>query len=306
MTIRRLLIAATAALWLRLAYEVFGAAPPVDPLAGAESHFAASGTNRVHYLALGHGPKTILFVHGWACQADFWRDQVSAFADKARLLLVDLPGHGRSDKPQTEYSMDFFARAVVAVMQEAKADKATLVGHSMGAPVICRVYAQAPERVAALVAVDGFLRRPAMKPEDVEEFIGPYRTPRYRDQAREFIGAMFPNPETAPLRDQVVNEVLQTPQHVMFGAMEGMFSTMAPAWDLPKAGVPIPVLVLNTDNRMWSAAYQEYVRTLSPQAEYRTIPGAGHFVMLEKPAAFNAALSEMLEKFDLIGSTVSK
>jgi pimeloyl-ACP methyl ester carboxylesterase len=53
--------------------------------------------------------------------------------------------------------MDYFARAVLAVMNDAHVDKATLVGHSMGAPVICRVFHQAPERVAALVSVDGLL-----------------------------------------------------------------------------------------------------------------------------------------------------
>src|SRR5260370_4742140 len=76
----------------------------------------------------------------------------------ARLILIDLPGHGKSDKPQTNYTMDYFASAVLAVMRDARVEKATLVGHSMGTPVICRVYAQAPEKVAALVAVDGLLR----------------------------------------------------------------------------------------------------------------------------------------------------
>jgi len=45
-------------------------------------------------------------------------------------------------------------------MHDAHVDKATLIGHSMGVPVICRVYKQAPGKVAALVAVDGMLRRP--------------------------------------------------------------------------------------------------------------------------------------------------
>ena len=59
----------------------------------------------------------MVFVHGWACDASFWQEQVPAFADKARIILIDLPGHGQSDKPHTYYTMDFFASSVLAVLR---------------------------------------------------------------------------------------------------------------------------------------------------------------------------------------------
>ena len=66
------------------------------------------------------------------------------------------------------------------------------------------------------------------------------------------------------------------------------------------AKVNVPVLVINTTSPMWTADYHDYVRSLSAKTDYRAIDGAGHFLMLEKPAEFNAALIEMLGKFDLI------
>jgi pimeloyl-ACP methyl ester carboxylesterase len=51
---------------------------------------------------------------------------------------------------------------------------------------------------------------------------------------------------------------------------------------------------------MWTADYQAYVRSLSGQTDYYAIDGAGHFLMLEKPKEFNAALKEALQKFHLI------
>src|SRR5260370_1185574 len=128
-------------------------------LADAKSHFAKFGTNKVHYVVEGKGQHTLVLVHCWSGNLGFWREQVPALADKARLILIDLPGHGQSDKPHTAYTMDFFAEAVLAVMPDARVDKATLVGHSMGAAVICRVSIQAPERVSALVQDDWFSRR---------------------------------------------------------------------------------------------------------------------------------------------------
>src|SRR5438094_515627 len=262
------------------------------------SRFAAFGTNKVHYVSQGAGAHTLVFIHGWSCNAGFWREQTPVLAGRARLILIDLPGHGQSDKPQADYTMDYFARAVLAVMRDARVEKATLVGHSMGTPVICRVYAQAPEKVAALVAVDGLLRRPKMSPEQVEQFIGAYRSPEYREHATRFVNSMFPNPGTEALRDRIRDEMLMTPQYVMRSAMEGMFASDQPAWDLSK--VNVPVLAINAKSPMWTDEYEAYVRALSPKTDYRTIDGPGHFLMLEKPAEFNAALLEVLEKFNLI------
>ncbi len=173
--------------WLLCCFPVLAICFSGDVAAGAdekpvktESHFARLGTNRIHYLTYGQGINTIVFIHGWACNAGFWREQVPVFQEKAKLVLIDLPGHGESDKPETDYTMDYFADAVIAVMRDAKVEKATLVGHSMGAPVICKVYAKAPERIAGLVAVDGFMRRPKVNAEQAENMAAPYRKPEYR------------------------------------------------------------------------------------------------------------------------------
>ena len=266
--------------------------------AGGKSHFASFGTNKVHYVTAGQGGHTLVFVHCWAGNLSFWREQVPAFADKARLVLVDPPGHGQSNNPRADYSMEFFADAVLAVMRDAGVNKATLIGHSMGAAVICAAYKKAPEKVAGLVSVDGALRRPQMSPQQAEQFIAPFRTAEYREHTRRFIGTMFPVPGTEALREQVIAEMLATPQHVMLGSMEGMFSPGHPDWDVKMAAVP--VLVINAKNPMWTADYEAYARALSTRTDYRMMDGVGHWLMLEKPSEFNATLESMLSRFDLI------
>jgi pimeloyl-ACP methyl ester carboxylesterase len=263
-----------------------------------ESHFARIGANRVHYLTAGQGTSSIVFIHGWACNAGFWREQIPVFDGKAKLVSIDLAGHGESDKPDIDYTMDYFADAVIAVMRDAKVEKAVLVGHSMGAPIICKVYAKAPELVAGLVAVDGFMRRPKVNAEQAETMAAPYRKPEYREQVKQMVGVMFPNPGTEALRDRVTAEMLKTPQHVMASAMGEMFNLKRPAWDLAK--VEVPVMSINAKTPMWNESYEKYVRSLSAKSDYRLIEGTGHFVMLEKPAEFNSTLLEMLAKFDLL------
>ena len=274
------------------------AATDLGSISGAKSHFAKFDDNKVHYATIGKGSTTLVFIHGWSGNMGMWHEQVPALLDKARLILIDLPGHGRSDKPKVDYTLDYFARGVLAVMQDARADKATLVGHSMGVPVICRLYAQAPAKVTGLVAVDGLLRRPELKPEEVEKFVGPFRKPDYRSHVTNFIHSMFPDPADHAMRDQVLAEVMKTPHHVMASAMQEMFNAARPDWTLHN--VTIPVLVLNAPNPRWTADYQDYCRSVSPKAEYRTIENTHHCLMLQKPAEFNAALLAMLRKFSLI------
>jgi len=269
-----------------------------NPIPGAKSHYARFESNRVHYLVAGRGRQTLVFIHGWSGNSGFWREQVPALIDKAKLILIDLPGHGQSDKPHLDYTMDYFARSVLAVMRDARVRKVTLIGHSMGVPVICRVHEQAPEKVAALVAVDGLLRRPPFKPEEIEKYLAPYRAPDFREHVTNFLYSMFPDASGYPLRDRVLTEVMATPPYVMSSAMHGMFATNQPAWDMHD--VTVPVLVLNAPNPRWNAEYEAYVRALSPKSDYRVLEGAGHCLMLEKPAEFNAALLDMLQKFSLV------
>ena len=271
---------------------------PFTSVADAQSHFISVGTNRIHYITAGRGNHTFVLVHGWSCNLGFWREQVPALVDKARLILIDLPGHGQSDKPRTPYTMDFFAGAVLAVLRDAKAERATFIGHSMGAAVLCRVHHHAPEKIAALVSVDGLLCRLPDKPEEVRALAGGFSSSHYLDHARAFISSFFPVPGTEKLRDGVMAEMLTTPQHVMLGAMLAMVSPDQPDWILQK--VSAPVLVINARTPWWNAAYENYVRSLSPQAEYVMMDGVGHFLMLEKPAEFNALLVKMLQKFDLM------
>jgi pimeloyl-ACP methyl ester carboxylesterase len=267
------------------------------PAAPAPARFASLDGTRVRYESFGEGREAIVFVHGWAGDASVWRFQVPEFAKRARVIALDLPGHGASDKPQTTYTMDLFARSVEAVMRDAGVDRAVLVGHSMGTPVVRQFFRLFPQKTLALVAVDGSLRNMFTDQKQVEGFLAPFRGPGYQEQAAKFIGAMFPNPGTEALRDATVATVLATPQHVMVGSFEGMLEPGI--WtDDP---IRVPLLVVNAKFPYWTPEYEAYVRKLAPHVDYRVIDGPGHFLMLEKPQEFNAAILDFLRKQKLPG-----
>src|ERR1039457_6577734 len=83
----------------------------------------ASDGSRVHYESYGKGQEAVVFIHGWTCDLTFWRGQAPVY-EKHRALLVDLPGHGQSEKPEVAYTEERFARAIDAVMRDAGVTRA--------------------------------------------------------------------------------------------------------------------------------------------------------------------------------------
>src|SRR5262249_37285928 len=138
---------------------------PADPLEKSPSRYAKSDGVKVHYKSLGKGETALVFVHGWTADMTSWRYQVPAFDGKVRMILIDLPGHGKSEKPEVEYTMDRFARAIDDVLTDAGVTKGVLAGHSMGTPVVRQYYRRYPKKVIGLIAVDGRLQRFNVPPE---------------------------------------------------------------------------------------------------------------------------------------------
>ena len=139
---------------------------------GPSSHFATLEGVRIHYTNYGAGEKAFLFVHGWSSDETVWKKQAPKLARSLRVITVDLPGHGQSDQPEIDYTMDYYARALDAVLRDAGLKKAVLAGHSNGTPVVRQLYRRHPYEVSGLIIVDGSLRAIGTA-EEIERFIAP-------------------------------------------------------------------------------------------------------------------------------------
>src|ERR1019366_7450207 len=115
-----------------------------------------SDGSRVYYESYGTGQEAVVFIHGWTCDLTFWRGQAPVY-QKHRALLVDLPGHGQSEKPEVAYTEERFARAIDAVMRDAGVTRAVLVGRRRAGPVAITSLRLFPARTKALVLVDAYV-----------------------------------------------------------------------------------------------------------------------------------------------------
>lgn len=111
---------------------------------------------RFHYRDWdGHG-WPVLLLHGLASTSHIW-DLVAPQIEGARIIALDLRGHGQSDKPDDDYSYQTIVADVRGVMAEVSLERPVIVGHSWGANVGLWLATHHPEEVAGLLMVDGGL-----------------------------------------------------------------------------------------------------------------------------------------------------
>lgn len=258
-------------------------AAPDGAIAGARSRYAAFEGAQVHYKLVGERGPALVLVHGWACNLGFWGGQ-APLAAQARLLLVDLPGHGRSDKPDVAYTIPRFARAVEAVMRDAGIERAVLAGHSMGTAVVWQFSRLYPARTQALIAVDGSFRSYVSGEQQRRKYAARYNGPGFEASMRAVVDGIAGDTPPAPLREWIRAQALETPQHVVASAAYEMSD---PAVFASEPAVKVPVLAIYAASAFWSAEYRKAIEAFIPELDYRTIDGVGHFLMLEKPDAVN-------------------
>src|SRR5262245_58618196 len=190
--------------------------------------------------------------------------------------------------------MDLFARAIEAVLEDAKVERATLVGHSMGTPVIRQFYRKYPNKTRALVIVDGSLR--PFNPEQMKQFMDPLRGPNYKEQAERIIGfisQMVKDPKTL---EEIRAAMMSTPQHVMVSAFDAMLDEAI--WKQDK--INAPTLAVMAKQPQWDAEYEKFVRELVPGIDYQMWEGVSHFLMMDEPQKFNDTVLAFLKKNKLI------
>lgn len=120
------------------------------------SRFAQAGNLRLHYHDAGRGP-VLLCIHGGAPGAFGWGNlgrNVQALSKHFRVIVVDLPGYGQSDKPEQQTGRNLmYTQSMVDLLQTLRIDRAHVLGMATGGAVAIRMAAEHPEVVDKLVLV---------------------------------------------------------------------------------------------------------------------------------------------------------
>jgi pimeloyl-ACP methyl ester carboxylesterase len=232
-----------------------------------------------------------VFVHGWSCDRSYWSDQLDYFGARQQVVTVDLAGHGESGTGRDAWTMHAFGRDVAAVVDRLELERLVLIGHSMGGDVITEAAAELSDRVLGIVWVDTWrtLGEPATR-EELEALVRPLRED-FVTATRDLVRAMFVSNSDPELVARVALDMSAAPPEIALPALEHAVANGGPIL-ATLSRVTAPVVALNPDYRPTDV---EALRRYGVETEL--VPGVGHFLMLEDPAAFNRALSEVVERF---------
>jgi pyruvate dehydrogenase E2 component (dihydrolipoamide acetyltransferase) len=257
---------------------------------GAAFDFVEVDGIRVRYARRGPAEGVpLLFIHGYGGDLGNWLFNLDALAERHPVIALDLPAHGQSEVRLPGHSIAALAQFVVSFMQAIGADRAHLVGHSMGGAIAARMALDAPERVAsvALIASAG------LGDEINAGYIEGFAKSPSRRELKPVLEQLFADPTlvTRQMIDDVlkykrldgVEPLLAQLGDALFG---GGRQAALPGRELASAGKPV-LVVWGRDDRIIPAAH---AANAPPGATVRVFDGAGHMAMMEKANDVNALL----------------
>ena len=271
---------------------------------GFEEPRAVIGGTSMRYLVGGSGPPLVL-VHGLGGSATNWNLLAPLLARRRRVLAPDLPGHGRSAPAPAPDGLGSLADRVAELAELEGMLPAAVAGHSMGADVALRLAARRPEAVSALVLVAAgglaSTNTAARTWVSVNTILRPSRAAsRFRRQVarsaalRWAVFGWWGVADSRALSPEAVLGFLDGPAHARDTRTAGRaFLRADTRADLDRARRP-SLVVWGVRDRLTPLAHGfEYARRLG--APLRTVPGAGHLVISERPSEVAALVEEFLD-----------
>ena len=266
-------------------------------------HIVLVHGQRIAYLDVGAGPPVIL-IHGFGGSMWQWEYQQHALSQHFRVLTLDLPGAGLSDKPEIDYRPDQMLDFFAGFMDAVKIPQATLVGNSMGAGLAIGMALTHPAQVANLVLIDGL-------PQHVMEKLTSPSIRRALETTAPSWLVSFGNMLFGGLMiESVLQEIVHDPALLTPAVIErsnrnrqrpGLIKPIMavreniPLWEsgfaMRLGEINHPTLVLwGEEDRVFPIAVGEGLHQTIKGSRFIRIPKAGHIPQWERPDVVNQEL----------------
>ena len=245
---------------------------------------------KISYDVQGKGQPVLVFVHGWSCSKEYWKEQMAYFSKKHKVVTIDLAGHGKSGMSRANYTIEAFGKDVASVAKKLDLDQVILIGHSSGGPVVLEAARQMPARVICLVGVDEFHDiEQGYSRAEIEKIVARLEAD-FVNETQGFVRQMFPPSADPDLVEWVATAMSSANREVGISAMRNLGN-----YDLKSAAQEIDVPVYSISSDLWPMNLEvnkKYVKSF----KFKFMPGIGHFVMLEDPEKFNKLLEEVTKE----------
>ena len=270
-----------------------GAFPEVP---GVRHRFVDAGGLRMHVAEAGQG-EPIVMLHGWPQHWYLWREVIPRLAPHAHVICPDLRGFGWTDVPRSGYDRETMARDVLALLDELGLERVRIVGHDWGGWIGFLLCLHRPARFSRFVALNIVPPWPSRDPRNLLEiwrmaYQVPLALPRLGRRAVELGGARLAlRAASDAFSDEELDAFTDRLKGDRARASELLYRTFLLREALPVAAgryagltLRVPTLLLfgERDIGIPTRLVREYAGR-SQALELELVPGAGHFVVDEKP-----------------------
>ncbi len=266
-----------------VAYEYEREATVWAPTARLNIHVARLGDPR------SSAPPLVL-LHPWGFSMLVWKDVAAELAKERLVVLVDLPGHGKSDKVVTQYTMARLAAAVLDVTRDLP--PFFVAGNSLGGATALAMAEAAPERLRGLVLVaapGGHLLPEPLR--HAARTIATHDSIETLSDEAWLIGLIVAERSDGPLANRLMDDIVALKDAREWPAwcrstslVLGTVAEYAP--DLTR--IEVPTLVVHGDNDFLIGGGSEALAAGLPNAELEIVQGCGHMLEVECPDALRA------------------
>jgi pimeloyl-ACP methyl ester carboxylesterase len=288
---------------------------------GVRERYVVAGGHRFYCLEAGRGP-LVLLSHGFPELAYSWRHQIDAIAASGfHVVAPDMPGYGRSDKPDVAYDIEFLNGCLAAMIDALGHERAVLAGHDWGGLIVWQFARRFPDRTAGVIGVNtpDLPRTPVPPVEllrqifvDTPIYVIQFQEPGLAEWvfswgrgADDFVDMIFLNdmnrnpgaftPEVLEVYKQAFRPAgAFTPPIDYYRNMDRNWRLTA---DIADRTIDVPCLMISAEHDIvLSPAMSVGMEERVPNLERVLIPDCGHWTQQERPQETTDAMLGYLTK----------
>jgi pimeloyl-ACP methyl ester carboxylesterase len=281
---------------------------PMQPWPGLEkylqtSELPKSGLRLSYYDTGKKDALTIFLVHGLGDESDTWRHIIEPLSPYARVIVPDLPGFGRSEKPHIKYTLPFLTQTLLEFIDQMQVDRSLWIGNSLGAILSQSMALEHPERVLGLVLIDGSMVQSSAQKVSLTNIlfllpgIGKWMYNRLRSDpqsAYESLRPYYYDLDQMPEADrnflfQRVNQRVwdDNQRDAYLSTLRNMVTHLMSRQSQLKETIPqleAPALIVwGESDQVSSVENGHLLQSILPNARLITLPKTGHVVQQERP-----------------------
>lgn len=256
---------------------------------------------RMHVADVGTGPAIVL-LHGLTATHYNWQHTIPALADRFRVVAPDLPGHGRSAKPDAPYTLDFYAGVIRSLGRELGLEEAVVVGNSLGGRIALELALSYPRWVRALALAapaSGYAAGMRAVGWAIDAVAGPrilrLTLPRTLDLCFHDRSLPACAERRRLLAERIAHDDYPGFARAVTRTLRSVLAEGRPR--LERLHQPT-VVVWGREDRMVALSGSRWILRQVPHARLAVLDGCGHLPMVERPEQFNRVLDDFLRVVD--------